>query len=148
MAFIPTKKMSFNLPSVFNNFNQMLDAWQRQPSSSQDSPEGLWHPLMNIYDHSEEIIVELELPGMNPEAVDISIEEDHLYVEGRRTYNNEYGEENCYYSERSLGDFHRIIHLQTSVDPENVKAKYRDGILTINLPKQERLKGKRIKIME
>jgi len=101
---------------------------------------------MDIYNRNEEIVVELELPGLKESDLDVSIEEDHLIVEGSRSRSTEYKEEESYFSERSYGGFHRIVHLPASVDADSAQARFSEGVLTITLPKKVREGGKRIEV--
>ncbi len=145
MVYLPVRRTPSGVSSVLGDMGRMLDTWCGQPSN-QMRQEGLWHPLMDVYDGDKEIVVELEIPGIDPDKIEVSIEEDHLFVEGSRANSRENGSDGRYYSERPSGGFHRIVHLSCSVDPDNVHAKYRDGILEITLPKQERARGKKIEV--
>jgi HSP20 family protein len=108
--------------------------------------EGLWHPTMDIHNRPEEILVEMELPGVKKEELDLTIEENHLIVEGTRSRSAEYKEEDEYYSERLYGAFHRIVHLPANVDAGHAEAKFSDGVLVIRLPKVKREGGTKIGI--
>lgn len=106
--------------------------------------EGLWHPPISVFDRKDELVVELELPGVRREDVDMSIEENHLVVEGKRSRAEEFSSEDAYFDERWLGRFHRIVHLPADVDETAAKAKLSDGVLVIRLPKAKREGGKKI----
>jgi len=110
------------------------------------SREGLWHPTVNVYDSPDKIVVEVELPGMKGQKVDVSLEQEHLYIQGVRPEPEGYGQEQLYYIERPTGDFHRVIHLPCAIDEEAVSASYDDGILTVTLPKAARARARRIEI--
>jgi HSP20 family protein len=124
---------------------RMLDWWFGGPRHRKVT-QGLWHPTIDIYDRADDIVAELELPGLDAKNVDVSVEDDHLIVEGRRQRNGQYADEEQYYTERAYGGFHRIVHLPTSVDPDKVIADLKDGILTVTLPKKERAKAKKVKL--
>ena len=149
MTFLPVKKtaadMSQEMSKMVSEVNRMLDAWYEQPSRTLYR-DGLWHPTMDIYDCKENLVVVLELPGVDPKNIDISIEEDHLFIEGYRKASPEYKQEEYYYSERAFGGFHRVVHLHKSVDPDAVMAKYKDGLLEVILPKRKRNRGKKVKL--
>jgi HSP20 family protein len=108
--------------------------------------EGLWHPTVDVYERDQEIVVQVELPGMKGCRMDVSLEEDHLIIEGTRPACEDFGEEEAFYCERPTGDFHRIIHLPDSVDEAGTVARYDDGVLTVTLPKSGREKARRIDI--
>jgi len=133
-----------DMPDVPERISRLWRSLMGMPFLSL-SKEGLWHPTANVYDRPEEIVVEIELPGMKGQQVDVSLEEEHLVVEGRRA-EPDYEQEELYYLERPTGDFHRVIHLPCSVDEAGTAATYDDGILTVRLPKAERAKARRIEI--
>jgi len=108
--------------------------------------EGLWHPTMDIHNRPHEIIVELELPGVKMEDLDLTIQENHLIVEGTRTRSEEYREDERFYSERLFGGFHRVVHLPSEVDADKTEAHFKEGMLCICLPKTRREGGKKIEI--
>ena len=108
--------------------------------------EGLWHPTMDVYNLPQEIVVCLELPGVKMEDLELTIEENHLIVEGSRRRIEEYKEEDLFHTERSFGGFHRIVHLPSDVDADTTEARFTDGLLTIKMPKVKRLAGKKIDI--
>jgi HSP20 family protein len=134
-----------DMPSLPEKMNQLWRSLTGLPFSGL-SREGLWHPTVNVYDRDEEIVVEVELPGMKGEEVNVSLEEDHLFIKGSRPDPAGYEEGQSYYVERPSGDFHRIIHLPCSVDEEATAARYDDGILTVTLPKAARERARKIEI--
>ncbi len=145
MALLPIRRGSADMSSMLEEMNRMMDACFSQPSRAMVR-EGLWHPTTDVYNRTEDIVVELELPGVKVNDVNISVEEDHLIVEGTRGRPGVYKEEDQYYLERAFGGFHRVIHLPASVHPDNAKATYSEGVLTITLPKTTRAKGKKISV--
>ncbi|MBA4387430.1 MAG: Hsp20/alpha crystallin family protein [Verrucomicrobia bacterium] len=110
--------------------------------------EGLWHPAIDVFDTATETVVELELPGIKMEDLELRIEENHLILEGCRKQVEKRKEGDRLYTERLYGKFHRVVHLPGEVDPECVEAKLTDGILTIRMPKVKRTTGKKIAIKE
>jgi HSP20 family protein len=145
MTALPVKKVSSGFTDFLSDVSQMLDAWQTDSSQTVRN-EGLWHPAMDMYHFQQDIVVVLEIAGMDPKKIQISIEEDHLYVEGERTPYPEFKETARYYSERAIGGFHRVVHLPRSVNPDKVKAEYHDGLLVVTLPKKDRAKGKKVEV--
>lgn len=105
-----------------------------------------WTPAVDVYERDNEIVVRAELPGVKPEDVDIKIQDDSLRIRGERRFSEEIKEENYYRLEQRYGSFERVIPLPAAVDREKAKAKYRDGVLEVDLPKSERAKPKEIKV--
>jgi HSP20 family protein len=109
--------------------------------------EGVWHPTVDVYEQGEQVVVLVELPGMKGQQMDVSIEEEHLVIEGARERSQEYTEEDAYYCERPYGSFRRVIHLPYSVDESDVSARYADGLLVVTLPKAGRVRARKIEIL-
>ena len=107
---------------------------------------GNFVPSLDIYQDNERVVVEAPLPGVNPEEINIAIENDVLTIEGKSEKNSEVDEKDYYRKEVRYGMFHRSVALPVSVDGQKAKAEYEDGILKITIPKEERVKEKSIKI--
>lgn len=105
-----------------------------------------WLPAIDLYEDTENLIVRAELPGMKKEDIDISLHNGVLSLAGERRDEAKYQEAETYRSERFLGRFHRTLTLPVEVDAEKVKATYKDGVLTITLPKTEEAKPKQIAV--
>lgn len=105
-----------------------------------------WAPAIDLYQDKDNMIVRTELPGMKKEEIDISLHGDVLTISGERKAGREYKEADNYRAERFFGRFQRSVTLPSSVDAGKVKASYRDGILTVTLPKTEESKPKQIAV--
>ncbi len=92
------------------------------------------------------MVLKAELPGVDPKDVEARVEEGTLYLKGERKFENEVKEENYHRIERSYGSFVRTFPLPSSVDPHKAKAEYKNGVLTLTLPKREEAKPKTIQI--
>jgi HSP20 family protein len=108
--------------------------------------EGIWSPALDVYETESDVVVKAELPGIKPEDVNISMVGDTLTIKGERKQEEEVKKENYYRLERCYGSFQRSVRLSTDVDPNKVKATYKDGVLKITLPKSEEVKPKKIEI--
>lgn len=99
--------------------------------------EGLtgWHPPSDVCETAEEIHLYVEIPGVNPETLDLQVERDRLILRGERRRSSRPGEV-YHQSEILLGNFHRTFHLPASVDADRIQARYQNGILEITIPKQ------------
>jgi HSP20 family protein len=91
-------------------------------------------------------VLKAELPGINPDDVEIRVEDNTLYLKGQRKFEKEVKEQNYHRVERSYGTFTRTFSLPNSVDADKVAANYKDGVLTLTMPKKEEAKPKTIKI--
>ena len=105
-----------------------------------------WAPPVDIYEDGESLVLKAELPGFNPDDVEIRVEDNTLYLKGERKFDKEVKEQNYHRVERSYGTFTRTFSLPNSVDADKVAANYKDGVLTLTMPKKEEAKPKTIKI--
>lgn len=111
-----------------------------------DFEHGIGVSTVDVIDKKDEILVKAEMPGVDKDKVDLSVEEGRLAIEAEIKKEEEIKEENYYHRERSFQSFSRLIELPTRVDASKVKASYKDGILAIHLPKVEEVKAKKVKI--
>ena len=105
-------------------------------------------PSLDVVDGKDDIQVHVELPGINREDVDISLKDDVLTIRGEKR--SEVEDKDRRYSERSYGRFERRLALPSEVDEDRSKATFRNGVLTVVLPKTERARqrGRRIAITD
>ena len=108
--------------------------------------EAMWSPLVDVHETKDSILLQVELPGVKQEDIQVSIEGDTLTLKGERKRETEVKEDQYHRVERSYGHFERRILLPSVVDSGRVKATYRDGVLGIQLPKKEEAKPKEIKV--
>jgi len=108
--------------------------------------EGVWSPLVDVHETQDGLLLQVELPGVKPEDIQVSIVGDTLTLQGERKRETEVKEDHYHRIERSYGTFRRSVVLPSVVDPGRVKATYRDGVLQIQLPKKEEAKPKEIKV--
>jgi HSP20 family protein len=107
---------------------------------------GAWNPSVDIFENKDHLVLEAELPGMKPEDVNISIENNVLTIHGERTFEKKDENDNFHRVERSYGAFTRSFTLPPTVSSENVEATFDNGILRLALAKREEAKPRRIEI--
>ena len=105
-----------------------------------------WYPNIDISESDKEYVVKAELPGVDKDNVKISLQENVLKLQGDKNQEKEEKNENYHRVERYYGAFERSVHLLNSVDVKKIKAKFKDGVLSINLPKTAEAKLKEIPI--
>jgi len=103
-------------------------------------------PALDIYQTKDDVIVETQLPGLEAKDVNISIENDVLTIEGKFEKKSEVEEKDYYRKEIRCGSFHRSVALPTAVNGDQAKATYQQGVLKIQIPKEERAKPKTVKV--
>ncbi|MCS7248008.1 MAG: Hsp20/alpha crystallin family protein [Anaerolineales bacterium] len=122
--------------------NRLLESFQ--PRRVQPAPS---FPAMNLWVSDEGIVVTAEVPGIKPEDIDVSVVNDLLTISGERLP-EQVGEEVRYHRrERGCGKFARSIQLPFAVDANKVEASFENGVITINLPRKEEEKPKKIKVV-
>ena len=107
---------------------------------------GAWSPQVDIFENKEQIVLEAELPGMKPEDVEISIENNVLTLHGERKFEKKDERDNFHRVERSYGSFTRSFTLPPTVSSENANAEFENGVLRLKLAKREEAKPRRIEI--
>ncbi len=104
-------------------------------------------PPVDVYETDQNVVLKVELPGIKPDEVEVRVEDHTLFLKGERKFEKEVKEENYHHIERSYGNFVRTFPLPNSVNAEEAKAEYKDGVLTLTMPKREEAKPKTIKIL-
>jgi HSP20 family protein len=104
-----------------------------------------WSPALDLYQSTDNIVALVQLPGMRREDIEISLHGGTLTISGERKREGT-GDDKAERTERYIGTFRRSIALPTRVDANKVSAIYRDGILTVTLPKAEEVKPKQIQV--
>lgn len=107
---------------------------------------GEWAPSMDVSETKDAFVVKAEVPGMDPKDIQISLQEQLLTVKGEKQQEKEEKEERYYRMERSYGTFTRSVRLPVAVDGTKVTAAFKNGLLTVTLPKTPAAKGTTIPI--
>lgn len=103
-------------------------------------------PFIDVVETDKEVVATAEMPGLEKEEINISVTEDTLDIMAEKKREEEKQEKNYVYKERRSESFHRAINLPASVDPDNAKATYNNGILEVRMPKTEIKKKTLIKV--
>lgn len=139
-----TKRFPFwDIERTFDEMNRVFDAFGG-PLGLRSMPRGAF-PAINLYDRAEELVLTAEVPGVKAEDLELSVVDNSVTLSGKR---EEAAEENARYyrRERSGGTFTRTLTLAEKVDRDRVSAEYRDGVLTVHLPKLQSAKPRSIQI--
>jgi HSP20 family protein len=105
-----------------------------------------WTPPLDVHEDKDNFVVQVELPGMKKEDIEVSVHEGSLSISGERKSEEKVEEADVYRSERFFGRFQRSITLPTAVAADKIKAQYKEGVLTVTLPKAEEAKPKQIDV--
>ena len=152
MNLIKLQRSPLNAWSGLNrlsNFHEELERLLNFPLAGASLADGTsvpWVPALEVTEEKDDYIVRLELPGVNKEDVKLSLEAGTLTISGERKNETKTEHTEVYHSERFYGRFQRTINLPETVAANKVKAAYKDGVLTVTLPKSEEAKPKQIDI--
>ncbi|TDI43636.1 MAG: Hsp20/alpha crystallin family protein [Acidobacteria bacterium] len=125
-----------------SRFNRFFD----QPRESNVDYLGAWNPAVDIFDKGGEVVIHAELPGIKKEDIDVHVENNVLTIRGKKERKEEAKEEGYYRTERVYGSFSRSFSLASSVDATKIGAEYKDGVLTLSLPKSDEAKPRQIDV--
>lgn len=115
------------------------------PTEEDDVPTS-WHPRADIIEKDNEFVVSAELPGVDRDHIGVELKDNILTLSGERKSEEEIKEESYTRRERIFGRFERSFHLPENVNGEKINAEYKDGILTIRIPKPEEVKPRQITV--
>lgn len=107
---------------------------------------GTFVPAVDVYEDEHNLVLKLEVPGVNEEDLNVSLENNTLTVQGERKFEKEEKEENFHRIERRYGSFTRTFKLPSTADTDKVEASYEKGILKITVAKRAEAKPKQIKV--
>ena len=102
---------------------------------------GEWMPALDLSESNESITVAVDVPGFEPKDIHVTFREGMLTIRGEKKLETERKDDKFYRSERTQGSFNRIVRLPVSVDATKIQANFRNGVLTITLPKVAEMKG-------
>jgi len=103
-------------------------------------------PKMDMYQTDADVVIKAEIPGVSKEDLEVYVDENSVGISGQLKRDEQYKDENIYRVERSFGSFSRTIALPVEVKPDEVQAKYKDGVLSISIPKSNQKVQKKKKI--
>jgi HSP20 family protein len=113
-----------------------------------ESPLQAWAPALDVHEDKDAFTIRAELPGLKREDIEVSIQDGALVISGERQEEKVAEGTEVHRQERYFGKFSRALTLPTAVSSDKVKAVYKDGILTVTLPKAEESKPKQITVSE
>jgi HSP20 family protein len=135
----------------FSELNEMRSMMDRMLERAFTVPEAGWQPTwdlpLDMIENNDEYVVKASIPGVNPDDLDITINDRSLTIKGQSKGEDENIEDQHYHlRERWFGSFTRSITLPNRIKSENIQASCENGILTLHLPKTEEVKPKRISV--
>lgn len=144
MLLVPfTRRNGNGLARLHNEMDDLFDGF----FSGMDRPFGgkSW-PTLDIAEQDDALVVRAEVPGCKAEDIDISVYGNMLTISGEKKETKEDKDKGYYHSESAYGSFRREVTLPTDVDPAKVEATYKDGVLSIHLPKAAKSKAVKVQV--
>ena len=137
-----------DLTSIQDEMNQMFDRVFGRRGSSAEAAGGraTWAPAVDISERKDAYVVTVEVPGVKPEDLDVTLEDGLLTIQGERRMEEETSERQYHRVERRYGGFRRSITLPSQVRSDSIEADYSDGVLQVVVPKAEEAKPKKITV--
>src|SRR5229473_4450551 len=133
------------LASLQDRFTSLFENFAETPGKEQLAA-GSFVPAVDVYEDEHNLVLKLEIPGVNEEDLNVSLENNTLTVQGERKFEKEEKEENFHRIERRYGSFLRTFRVPNTVDSEHVDAQYEKGVLKLSFAKRAEAKPKQIKI--
>ena len=138
--FEPFRGVSTLQDQINRLFNEAFDR------TSDEANLTTWAPAVDIYETEHELVVKADVPDVKPEELDIRVENNILTIRGERKFEKKVNEDSYLRVERSYGSFSRSFSLANTVNAEAINADYKNGVLTLSIPKREEAKPKQIKV--
>jgi HSP20 family protein len=135
-----------DLRSLQDEVNRLFSNNLTRSFGDEGIARGAWNPSVDIFENKDQIVLEAELPGMNREDFELTIENNVITLRGERRFEKKDENDNYHRVERSYGSFTRSFTLPQTVTAESAAAEYRNGVLRVTLPKREEIKARRIEI--
>jgi HSP20 family protein len=136
------------LMSWHRDIDDLFDRFFSSPQSEQEQETRLvnWVPSVETLSKDGQYVVRLDVPGVDPKDVEVSVQENNLIIKGERKSSHETKEKDYHYREAAYGRFERRLALPQGVDRDKVTASYKNGVLEISVPRPVALAGKTIPI--
>ncbi len=126
--------------------NKMFDSFFRGSTGDEFMNLSAWTPAADIAEHDDAFVVKAELPGLTKEDVKITVRDNVLTIQGEKKQESESKESNYRSIERTYGSFQRSFTLPTSIKSDKIDASFKDGVLSITMPKAEDARPKQIEV--
>ncbi len=138
--------------SMLRNFqqemNRLMQDWPQAAVDTDDSSvvTGHWVPAVDIKEEANQFLIHVDLPGVDPEDIEITMDNGVLMLKGARHWETEEKRDEYRRTERMRGEFYRRFALPDTANPDGIKADYKNGVLLVSIPKQEKAQPRRIAV--
>ena len=136
--------MSLSLFEPLANLRMFEDAFNR--ALSEPASNRPWAPSVDVYETGDELVFKADIPDVELKDIDVRMENQTLTISGQRKFQQQESGKGYHRIERSYGNFVRSFSVPSSFDSEKISASYKNGVLTVSLPKKEAAKPRQIKV--
>ena len=133
------------LTSLQEQVNRLFEGTFPQ-GRADEADSATWAPAVDIYEAKDELVAQVDLPGVQEKDIDDRLENNTLTIRGERKFEKSVNQDNYLRVERAYGSFTRTFSLPNTVNAEAIRAEYKQGVLTVHMPKREESKPKQVKI--
>lgn len=137
------------LAALRGEMDRLFDTFVREPFGAIDWPligQAKWSPAIDVAESDEEVTIHAEVPGIEPQDLDVTISANELVLSGEKKESTETSGKDSYQTEIRFGSFRRTVQLPQGIDTENVDARYANGVLTLRLKKTRPVQAKRVEV--
>lgn len=135
-----------DLRSLQDEMNRLFSTSFPRISNQEEMSAG-WSPSVDVYEGENQVVLEAELPGMKREDFDLSIENNVITLKGERRFEKKDEGDNYHRVERAYGSFTRSFNLPQTVLTDEINAEFKNGVLTVTMPKKEEAKSRKIEVV-
>ncbi|CUS99313.1 HSP20 family protein [Candidatus Kryptobacter tengchongensis] len=146
IRWTPIRDLATEIFDLQREINRMFDRFFRGFEEEEELKVMKWSPRVDISETDDEYIVRADVPGVSKDDIKITIKDNVLTISGEKKQEKETKNENFHRIERVYGSFTRTFTLPGAVKVDKVEARFKDGVLTIKLPKVEEAKAKEIEV--
>lgn len=144
--FVTTTRRPMEAFQSLRRLNSVLDEAFAGFPREDGAITAAWSPVCDVFEDKDAVKIVAEVPGVPPEDVKISLENNVLTIRGEKQQTAEERNERVHRYERTYGAFERSFALPSTVDPERIQAEYRNGVLTVTVPKAEKARPREIAV--
>ncbi len=134
---VPVRRVDDPFRSFIDEVHDMFDRFFSDLAVAPSLLRTEFTPRIDFVENDKEYVLKAELPGLSEKDIDVSMDEDSITISGEKREEKEEQRGDYYYAERSFGSFRRVIPLPADIDKDNVKATFKNGLLTVHLPKSK-----------
>lgn len=138
--------MNMTVFNPFRNVSSVDSFFENYFSAPQSHEDAKLRPRVDVYETADKLVVEAELPGVNKDSINVSVERNVLTISAEKKHEREVKENSNYLGERAWGKYERSFKLADTVDHENIAASYNDGVLRLEIAQKPEAVARRIEI--